>query len=633
MFRRDLASGINTRVSISVTEKQGDRGSAQPSISGNGRRVAFYSNSTNLLGDGVDVNGVSDIYVRDLGAPDGGTTYRVSETEVGAAANGASEGPSISYDGTLVAFQSIASNLYEPDYAATWDVYVKDLQTGKVELASKHTDGTRGNAHSTHPSISADGRYVAFRSTSTNLVGGDSNGRADIFVHDLEAGTTDRVSVARDGSQANRDSFVAAGNAISAHGRFVTFQSTATRLVDGNESTISDVFVRDRVNKTTIRVSIGLDGFGLGTASNSGALSPDGRYVGFQTAAGNVVTADGNGTSDAFVYDRWTGKIARASVSSNGSEGPSPSSTPTSFSRHGRHVIFESASSLAPPAGDNIDVYFRDIGVDGPDQPLGFRVTDTTRTTVSLSWSDVFFDETGYRLERSADDFATMVSWDLGPDAVTFVDTGLETGTAYSYRLRAVNSAGASGYAALQVRTDDALFPDVTEAFADSVESCSSLVTSESTVPAQWCVLELMHDHQGEIPTTIQVEICIAEHGAEVVCQKFVFTAPANPPPIPDEDDPSVPPPTPAEGEKKWVPPVPPGDPEWTWDGDIDAGFPTSRGSWWRLCGDDPTKKEYLHWDAHHADPPGPHWGYKDCLGGQWDRLFDGPNAWIPYER
>ena len=159
-------------------------------ISGDGRFVAFVSAATNLVTG--DNNNAADIFVRDRQA---GTTTRVSVTSTGGQANGASSDPAISADGRYVAFVSRATNLVAGDTNGVRDVFVHDRQTGATTRISVNSSENQGNAESLAPSLSADGRYVAFASSASNLVTGDTNSTSDVFVRDRQAGTTTRVSV------------------------------------------------------------------------------------------------------------------------------------------------------------------------------------------------------------------------------------------------------------------------------------------------------------------------------------------------------------------------------------------------------------------------------------------------------
>ena len=200
--------------------------------------MAFAGGSPNLVPG--DTNSNFDIFVHDRQT---GQTTRVSVASDGTQGTGGqSLNPSISADGRYVAFMSYADNLVPGTY--NWDsIFVHDRQTGQTTRVSIASDSTPANGQSSSPSISADGRYVAFSSKATNLVSDDTNGQSDIFVHDRQTGQTTRVSVASDGTQVNFDS---GQPSISAGGRYVAFGSSATNVVPGDTNGVSDIFVHDR---------------------------------------------------------------------------------------------------------------------------------------------------------------------------------------------------------------------------------------------------------------------------------------------------------------------------------------------------------------------------------------------------
>src|SRR3989441_47631 len=214
-----------------------------PALSADGRFIAFVSLATSLVAG--DTNGATDVFVRDRQT---GTTERVSVASDGTESNDASLGSALSADGRLVAFQSDATNLVPGDTNSATDVFVHDRQTGMTERVSVASDGTQANNASSYPVLSADGRFVAFDSAATDLVAGDTNGASDVFVHDRQTGTTERVSGASDGTQGNDAS---AGPALSADGRLVAFHSTATNLVAGDTNRAYDVFVHELMVSTT----------------------------------------------------------------------------------------------------------------------------------------------------------------------------------------------------------------------------------------------------------------------------------------------------------------------------------------------------------------------------------------------
>jgi Tol biopolymer transport system component len=211
--------------------------------------------------------------------------------------------PSLSADGRYVAFISAAGDLVPGDTNGCDDVFVRDRQSGTTERVSIATDGTQANDHcgvgGVGVAISADGRYVAFPSDASNLVAGDTNARRDAFVRDRQAGTTVRASVSSAEAQGNLSR---GSRSISGDGRYVAFVSYATNLVPGDTNGQEDVFVRDLVAGTTTRVNMSAGGAQANApCSLSCALSDDGHYVGFESGASNLVTGDTNGNDDVFV--------------------------------------------------------------------------------------------------------------------------------------------------------------------------------------------------------------------------------------------------------------------------------------------------------------------------------------------
>ncbi|MEZ4512377.1 MAG: thrombospondin type 3 repeat-containing protein [Chloroflexota bacterium] len=329
------APGDIERVSVDSSGGQGNDGSTVSSISSDGRFVAFHSFARNLVSG--DTNGWEDIFVHDRQT---GATSRVSVNSSGGQGNSFSLAPSISSDGRFVAFESHASNLVSGDTNGSTDIFVHDRQTGETSRISVNSSGGQGNNHSSAPSISSDGRFVAFHSAASNLVSGDT-GRDDVFVHDRQTGETSRVSVNSSGDQGNSFSVLPS---ISSDGRFVAFTSYASNLVSGDTNGSHDVFVHDRQTGTTSRVSVdssGSEGNGLSVYSS---ISSDGRFVAFQSRASNLVTGDTNNRDDIFVHDRQTGATSRVSVGSSGSQGNHFSFSP-SISGDGRFVAFESYAS------------------------------------------------------------------------------------------------------------------------------------------------------------------------------------------------------------------------------------------------------------------------------------------------
>jgi Tol biopolymer transport system component len=330
-----------TRVSVASDGTQVNSDSYRPSISADGRYVAFTSYASNLVSG--DTNDTWDIFVYDTLA---NTTRLVSVGDNGIQANEGSYIPSISADGRYVAFGSYASNLVSGDTNNAPDVFVYDTLANTTRRVSLDNNGIQGNNDSYPPSISADGRYVAFVSDASNLVSGDTNNASDIFVHDTVANTTRRVSVASDGTQGNDyssyDYF--SPPSISADGHYVAFGSYASNLVSGDTNNRNDIFVYDTVANTTRRVSVASDDTEGNGRSQAPSISADGRYVAFLSNANNLVSDDTNGTDDIFVYDTVANTTRRVSIGSNGTEGNNGSDRP-SISADGRYVAFTSDAS------------------------------------------------------------------------------------------------------------------------------------------------------------------------------------------------------------------------------------------------------------------------------------------------
>jgi Tol biopolymer transport system component len=275
--------------------------------------------------------------------------------------NGESLYPPVSYDGALVAFFSASTNLVRGDDNGVGDVFVRDVAKRQTTLVSVSSDGRIGNGESTYPSISGDGRFVAFTSNASNLDSGDDNGVADIFVHDRETGTTERVSVNSSGEGADGESYTYFPS-ISYDGRYVVFMSKAGNLAPNDRNGDWDVFLRDREEKRTIRVSLGVNGEDGNGPSLHAVISGDGRFVAFNSRASNLVSNDRNGADDVFLYNRTTAQISKVSVGPNGNEGNGDSDR-ASISYDGRRVAFSSvASNLTLGDRNNAeDVFIMDL--------------------------------------------------------------------------------------------------------------------------------------------------------------------------------------------------------------------------------------------------------------------------------
>lgn len=304
-----------------------------------------------------DTNDTWDIFVYDRHM---GQTYRASIASDGSQANNWAMDPSISANGRYVAFYSWASNLVSGDTNDHWDIFVHDQQTAQTSRVSISSDGTQGNSTSWKLSISADGRYVAFGSWASNLVSGDTNHSEDIFVHDRQTGQTSRVSVASDGIQGDN---ISHSPSISGDGRYVTFVSYASNLVSDDTNNIEDVFVHDRYTGKTKRVSIASAGTQANSMSLEPSISADGHYVVFHSWASNLVNNDTNDATDTFIHEWQTGETSRISIAFDGAQANSESGFPT-VSADGRYVVFYSDANnlIREDTNEHGDVFVHDRG-------------------------------------------------------------------------------------------------------------------------------------------------------------------------------------------------------------------------------------------------------------------------------
>ncbi len=317
VFVHDRQTGSTERVSVDSAGVQGNFNSGTDdqlnyglSISGDGRCVAFWSAATNLVAG--DSNGFPDIFVRDRSS---GTTERASVSTGGAQANDRATSPWISSDGRYVAFASGASNLVAGDTNNRVDVFVRDRQGGTTERVSLTAGGTEiTNGDSADCSMSPDGRLVLFGSNAPNVVAGDTNGYSDIFVRDRQAGTTECVSLGLGNAIEN---FYSAGPTCSADGRYVAFDSPSTNLVPGDVNDLSDVFVRDREDGTNF-TSLCDPGLG-GVAGCPCSNPPSGAGRGCENSAatgGATLSAGGAAflSSDSLVFTTSGEKPTATSV-------------------------------------------------------------------------------------------------------------------------------------------------------------------------------------------------------------------------------------------------------------------------------------------------------------------------------
>ena len=359
VFVWERETGITERVSVSSTDEEAEGISSPTSISPDGRFVAFNSDAPNLVeNDGVPTNleGALDAFVHDR---ETGETERISVNSQGEAAQGApSFAAEITPDGRYVAFVSAAGNLDPLDTDANYDVFVRDRETDTTEMVSLKASGEETPFMALAPSISADGRYVAF-DANDELTPDDTNRATDVFVRDRQENTTTLVSIRTDGSVGR---WGGVSPDITSDGLFVLFQS-ASKLVDADTNGTSDAYLRELETGRTRLVSRTWRKRAGNAASLPNDISDDGRYVLFVSPATNIVPMDTNEELDHFVYDRSEQTVVRVNVNNRGKQarGDKSFNIQASISDDGAWVALESsAHNLVPNDTNNsYDIFLR----------------------------------------------------------------------------------------------------------------------------------------------------------------------------------------------------------------------------------------------------------------------------------
>lgn len=374
IYVRDTKTGTTTLVSRATgTDGAGaDADSTSPAISPAGRYVAFESTATNLSDD--DGDPVRDVFVRDT---TGATTTLVSRASDGTAADGDSSHPGISSNGTFVAFDSSADNLSADDRDEFTNVFRRNMETGEVTLVSK-AFGAAADGNSYGPTIDREGRRIAYTSDADNLSSKDNNLYTNVFVTDVQLGFPTAVSLPTGGflqqMPSDGDSF---DGVISADGRYVAFVSYAANFVEEPISTptIADVFRRDVQGSKTELVSRATGATGEPAFANSThpSISGDGRFVAFESGAGNLSTEDVAG-ADIFIraMNDATTTLASREQGVAGAAATDASVAPV-LSRDGRFLAFSSGADLLSDADDDQvrNVFMREVPVAPPPVDAG----------------------------------------------------------------------------------------------------------------------------------------------------------------------------------------------------------------------------------------------------------------------
>ena len=351
IYVKDLDTGEVTLASVTPGRTRRGKGkggspvkgnlySLRPSLSGDGSRVAFETGSSNLHPD--DPIGDFDIYVKDLTT---GELLLASVNANGTKGNGYSVRPSISDDGTKLVFDSTATNFGSRDGDSNFDVYVKNLVTGDVDLVSVTSGGVKGNDASFGAVISPDGTKVAFNSLATNLDPADQDGFTDVYVKDLITGALSLASTSDQGTTGDGASFAPQ---LSRDGGVVAFMSRATNLDPADTQPYEDVYAKNLETNDLILVSSAADGTKANNMSFLGSISANGRVVAFDSIATNLHPADPDSFDDVFLKDLTSGELTLVSTSAQGVKGNNHSSAGSLSADAGRIAFSSSATNLHP---------------------------------------------------------------------------------------------------------------------------------------------------------------------------------------------------------------------------------------------------------------------------------------------
>ncbi len=310
IFLRDRETGSTTLISVNERTDDNSLGSFAPDISEDGSTIVFHSNASGLVPD--DTNGVADIFAY---YP---VTNLMTCITSCAGSDGDSTHPAVNGNGNVIVFESEATNLIPNDTNGLMDVFIWAPGWGHMQRVSESLAGEEANDISYDPAVSRTGRQIAFTSRANNLVVGDTNDGCvqddgnceDVFVRDVYVTFQDlaRVSVGI-GAEANGSSFDAD---LSADGDWVIFRSSATNLIEKDSNLRDDVFVFDRVNQTTIPVSLSMDGTQGNRNSYQGALGLSGGFAFFTSLSTNLVADDTNTVADIFLREFETSPGATA---------------------------------------------------------------------------------------------------------------------------------------------------------------------------------------------------------------------------------------------------------------------------------------------------------------------------------
>jgi hypothetical protein len=451
VYRHDRVTGATVLVSVAKTGFVSTSGGFAPSVSADGRFVSFASAGSDFV-DG-DTNGQLDVFLRDM---NNGTTAMVSASQTGAPADlgvvvyNVAGKREISDDGRYVAFASSATNLVPTPNNGKSQVYVKDMATGLVTRASVDGSNVAGNDASSAAALSGNGRVVAFLSLAANFSSLATSHTTQLFVRDLDAGSTTLESVTTAGAPVVSQAVSAP--ALSFDGHYVVFESRAQLEPRDRDIGTYDVFLRDRSLHTTVLASLSPNAF-AGADSRAPSISADGRWVGFQSLDNMLVPGDANGMIDVFLYDRSTEAVTLVSVNDAGQQA-NALSTGASVSADGRLVLLQTTASnlVTSPSSTGAQLYARDMRTNeapvvalGPDANLDegvklSRLASFSDQDASTSWSATV----------NYGDGSAMAALALAADKTFTLDHLFKPGS-YVVSVVVTDDAGAAGTGSFRV--------------------------------------------------------------------------------------------------------------------------------------------------------------------------------------
>jgi len=449
IYIKNLSTNQISRASIGDGGQKANSISYSPDISGDGKHVVFYSLADNLVT--ADDNGESDVFIRNL---ETGYTKLVSTSTSGVQANGRSTEAVVSNDGRYIAFSSMATNLVSTPTLGKSNVYVKDMQTGAVQIISINNNGQAGDAESFEPAISASGRYVAFSSLANNMDSAPANNQYDIFVHDRELKKTTRVSINNSGQLSNNHSGQVS---ISDDGQVIAFASMANNLSSTDENSLIDVFVKDIANNNIIRIT---PKFGESNGPNfSPKVSGNGRFVSFYSSSTNLISDDTNNKDDLYLFDRFFDSIELVSLSASGKQIDSNIDKIAALNFNGRIAAFSTASAIDPAdSNKQMDIFLREMDPAKNTTPVA-KATRVAAQTCSNGGAFISLDGSeSYDLDKDKLTYAWTGPFNTLYEKTTSTDLGVGT---HTVSLKVSDPSGASSTDSMIVSVNDTVSPSV----------------------------------------------------------------------------------------------------------------------------------------------------------------------------